>query len=171
MPAVRRIRYDYTTRTAGFSQQRFDEWWNEMDRDDDQQVTKEEMAVMMDRLWVIIATHSTHTLSCWSTLLFSVRLRCRRENKDRKSKTMDWFKKLAVFALVFEGWFDKEKEKRAENASSDEQANGVTVGVSRRVFESFYAGLWPNGTPHVPNQIKLSTVISESLGLVFRGAA
>ena len=84
---------------------------------------------------------------------------------------MDWFKKLAVFALVFEGWFDKEKEKRAENASSDEQANGVAVGVSRRVFESFYTGLWPNGTPHVPNQIKLSTVFSESLGLVFRGAA
>ena len=46
----------------------------EMDKDDDQQITKEEMVVMMDRLCVIIATHSTHTLSCWSTLLFSVRL-------------------------------------------------------------------------------------------------
>ena len=74
VPAARRIRYDYKTRTAGFSQQRFDEWWNEMDKDDDQQITKEEMVVMMDRLCVIIATHSTHTLSCWSTLLFSVRL-------------------------------------------------------------------------------------------------
>ena len=127
-----------------------------MDKDNDSEITKQEMADMMDSLCV----PRRHPRFALLALNPSPACRgARRENKDRKSKTGDWFKKLGVFALVFDGWVKKDDDSDA------------TPTLSRSVFESFFSGWWPNGEQRIPNDIGMSSVAAGILNLSFRGAA
>lgn len=67
-----RIRYDYVTRLAGFSSERFKSFWERLDLDLDRGISKDEMKQML------------HSL----------------ENTDRNGR-LDWLKKYNVFVLVF----------------------------------------------------------------------
>ena len=47
-----RLRYDPVAQTTGFSQERFVEWWNGSDTNDDNKIDHDEMAAMLGKLEV-----------------------------------------------------------------------------------------------------------------------
>lgn len=74
-----RIRYDPETCTPGFSQKRFDTWWDGLDKNADGKMEKEEMTGMLGDLE-------------------------RDEDDASAPQSRDFFKKIPVFTLIYYGF-------------------------------------------------------------------